>query len=160
MDGFSHTNRPFYWACPAWPYPPDHRIKLEPASSPAVLSPYLSATCNFSDTCTENTWTLLKKEKGNCKQNFILLWIPLSTHYLATSLRHQMRAKSSGVCPTLSLADTSAPACTRISVQSRRPSEAARCSGVDPESVVLETPEKKTLKNFVFSSKWLSSVSL
>ncbi|KAF3837187.1 hypothetical protein F7725_004651 [Dissostichus mawsoni] len=48
-----------------------------------------------------------------------------------------MRAKSRGVCPMLSRASTSAPACTRVSVQLRRPSAAARCSGVSPESVVL-----------------------
>lgn len=60
-----------------------------------------------------------------------------STNYLATSLWHPIRAQSRGVFPMSSWANMSAPAWMRISTQSSRPSEAAKCSGVFPEFVLL-----------------------
>lgn len=100
----------------------------------------------------KNTKSHLKKKKKRKPANFILMRIVPSARYLATFPWHQMRAKTRGVCPMLSRANTSAPAWTRISVQSRRPSEAARCSGVIPESVLLVTTvKKKDLKHCLLS---------
>lgn len=76
--------------------------------------------------------------------------------YLATFLWHQTRAKTRGVCPMLSLANTSAPARTRISVHSRSPSDAARCSGDIPELVLLVT----TVTTMIYKTACLALLSL
>lgn len=57
----------------------------------------------------------------------------------------------------LSMAITSAPASTRISAQSRRPSAAAVCSGVLPEAHLL--PNTHIGKNGIALEKRRSGVS-
>lgn len=109
----------------------------------------LSCISFFLSSCHMQLFRYLHKNTRSLKLkswNFILMRIVPSARYLATFPWHQTRAKTRGVCPMLSRANTSAPAWTRISVQSRRPSEAARCSGVIPESVLLVTTVKKKKK--------------
>lgn len=107
----------------------------------------LSCISFFFSSCHMQLFRYLQKSVKSQKHcsfhqklwKFIWMQIFQSAPYLATFLWHQMRAKTRGVFPMLSMADTSAPAWTRISVHSRRPSEAARCSGDVPELVLLVT---------------------
>lgn len=114
------------------------------AASLPTPSSFPRATCSFSGTCREDPKSLkakkhrkqhLLKHNAKCKQFPPFLHLP-------TSLWLQTQAMIRGVWPMLSMAITSAPASTRISAQSRRPSAAATCSGVLPEAHLL--PHKNT----------------